>query len=402
MQQCFGGGFATGLAGNYTFTAATNWNEEAITTNGGNNFTSSWTQSAPRSEGLYQHYLDATNGAEAILGPLSFPAVPADPFGPKGLNKAGVNFENPTYASGDLMIGGVVNVAGLNNSRGFAATNPIVPTYALLIVPDPLTENLNTPRFETNIDRVYQTLIANLVPANHIKVFYGAAPGKQTPGGTPIDGAATYKNLSEVVMPAGSNLFVYTTGHGGSVDRTGAVAIYTRVANSADVKVYTLPANSFVGADGGPVVSENDKLKIQFTSRASNLDHVRISLTNSALGGPTLDLGELVLESTPDTDLSDIFGPSYYYDISVPLLQLEALWSPGVPLDFTLSNIPDIDFSASDSFITSVTFDDFGDTWSVGVTSVPEPSTLVMMALGGALLIFQMRPKRGAAPNRES
>ena len=103
MQQCFGGGFHAGMNAalggvkNYTFTAATTWNElawnqstyalvgakSAATITSVDNFTRAWNQSIPRNEGLYQHYLDATAGAAA---------APLSPPSPGILSHPGVRF----------------------------------------------------------------------------------------------------------------------------------------------------------------------------------------------------------------------------------------------------------------------------------------------------------------------
>ncbi len=132
MQQCFGGGFAQGMQtwlDQYTFTAATNWNELANNAVDPKNpaslrnFTASWVQSLPRGGGMYQHYSDAVNGAAAD-GPK--PAVSPDPYGLFGdlrkLRKG--SFENPSFASPDALLGdGTINVNGTNNARELNSNN---------------------------------------------------------------------------------------------------------------------------------------------------------------------------------------------------------------------------------------------------------------------------------------
>ena len=72
----------------------------------------------------------------------------------------------------------------------------------------------------------------------------------------------------------------------------------------------------------------------------------------------------------------------YTYDISVPLSLLDSVWTPGSLLDITLDGLSNAD--AYDSLISAISFNDYGDSWAVGV---PEPSTLALVWLGGLILL---------------
>lgn len=396
MQQCYGGGYAPGIESalaQYTFTSASNWNETSLNSDAGDNFTSSWNQSFPRSEGFYQHYQDATNGAAAIAGPPAFPAVTADPYGPSGAlrNVARRSFENPLYASPDAPVGGKPNGAGANNARKV----PSADQYAVLIAAQVLTNGANTPRFRNNIDLIYKSLIKAKVPANHIIVLYGAkGANAETVGGTPINGQATLANIENALsggfglygnikgqkslgMPPDdmANLFVYTTGHGRSWDTNGGVGKYTKKVNGTlatsdlDITIDDMPANDFTAADGTD--SNVGDIDLQISTPATNLAGVPVFLDGA-------DVGTLASDLAPEVDLTPMIGPTDSYDLSVPLALVNSDVSAGLPLNLELDDLPDSD--SYDSLVSAVSFNDYGDDWSVGI-SVPEPASLGVLAV---------------------
>ena len=398
MQQCFGGGFAQGMQAainQYTFTAATNWNELALNTPvGSNNFTSSWVQSFPRSEGLYTHYLDATNGAPAAGGN---PAVTADPYGPAGASRTAKYFEDPSYASPDPLVAGNPDPAGANNSRDVVATNQ----WAVLMAPSPLTNGVDTPRFGVNIDRVYDSLLT-LIPANHIIVLYGSnAANTATAGGTPINGPGTlaniqnalqngtglYGNITGQTNPGNPNntshLFVYTTGHGESWTKLGGAA--AAAPGNLTITVATKPANGFTDSAGTDSNLGTVDLEIAFPS------HINSAGVTAIVDGNIVPLPIVDEGSLPLTDLSPIIGtPSlFYWDVPVPLSDLNAI-SPGAPdtIEFTGSGL------TASSLVSAVTYNDYGDSWSVGIQSVPEPTTLALLATGLPAVFFFRKCRR--------
>ncbi len=400
MQQCFGGGFSPGMQASinqYTITTATNWNELALNTptNPVNNFTSSWNQSFPRSEGLYQHYLDATNGAAAA--PPN-PAVVADPYGPNGASRTAMWFENPTFASPDALVAGKPNPNGPNNGRDIVANNQ----WAVLYAPQVATSSTNpapAPRFGQNIDAIYQSLLT-LIPANHIIVLYGNnAANTMTPGGTPINGPATlanfqnasrngtglYGNITGQTAPgnpnAQSHLFVYTTGHGGSWTAPGGTVIANPIGVD-DIKVTAKPANDFTDVNGSNSNVGNLSFEIAFASHVST-SGVSIKFDGTTLG-PISDEG-----TSPLIDLSPMIGTSFYWEVNVPLSLLT--------LNFGLPDNIEIDgLSSGAGLVSAVTYDDFGDAWSVGIQSVPEPTTLTLQvtALASLATVFLVRSRK--------
>lgn len=398
MQQCFGGGFAGGLNTSinlFTMTAAANWNEYAW--NSGNaqvgysNFTQSWVTSFPRPEGLYTHYLDATNGAAAT----TFPQVPPDPFGPNGGNRnvAKGYFENPVFASPDpTLAGGAVNPAGTNNGRDVVVPN----TYALLMAPSNLSNGVDTPRFNVNISRVYNALLGIGIPANQIIVLYGNN-AVNTQIGCPVNGPATLANIvnaskngtglygnvagqnAPTAPNANSHLFVYVSGHGSSWDQTGAKGKATTAVNpgtgKVDVTVDDMPVTTLTDQEGSD--SGVGTMDLQLYSPATDLAGVNLSINGVVVGS-------LLSDPNPQDDLSNIIGSTNTYDVPVSLSQFSLLWNPGDPLTVSLeNNLPDPD--AVDNLISAVSFDAYGDTWSVGVT-VPEPAVGVLLLAGLACM----------------
>lgn len=402
MQQCFGGGFAPGMntaITQYTFTSASNWNELAWNTTpaGGavQNFTNSWNMSFPRTEGLYLHYTDAVSGAAAVVGPPARAAVTADPFGPSGAsrNVAKKEFENPVFASPDALAGGNPNPAGANNARDVKTTD----TYAILLAPSPLTKGADTPRFQTNIDRIYNSLRGISIPANHIIVLYGSnAANTMTSGGTPINGAATldnivnaakngaglYGNITGQTSPgnpdAAAHLFVYTTGHGNSWDQTGAKGKAGASVNpgksKVDITVDDMPATDFSDSDGSD--SGIGLVDIELSSLAPDLAGSDVSIN----GAP---IGTLLPNPIAENDLSNIIGSTFTYTFSVSLSMLDAIWDPGTPLTIGLDNLADPD--GYDTLVSAVSFNDYNEDWAVGV--VPEPATLGLLSLAGLALL---------------
>lgn len=423
MQQCYGGGFAPAMQAaitNYTFTAATNWNELAYNTPAGvllSNFTSAYNTSLATKKGMLPHYNDA-NGT--------------DLYGPSGANyKAAANpkvFEDPSYASPDNAVGGP------NNTRDLVTTPGAANIFALLIVPN--NTGAGSSRFGTNINRIYKTLVGTLkVPANQICVLYGGSNlNSMTPGSitgaasVPINGKATVANITAAsagtglfgnvtgqtapaIPPsfaAGSDLFMYSTGHGNSISVAGGVGRATKAVNKVesparmaaafatqqspgggtlDITLNTMPSNDFADENGSD--ASDGTVDLQITSSASDLGGLPVTLDPGTPESFTIP-GALTLESLPDTDLSPILDTTNYYDIPVDLDQLNSVLDSGLTPVVEVDGITDSDVdSFGDELASSVTFDDYGDTWTDLV--VPEPASLGLMAVGGLALLGRRR-----------
>jgi hypothetical protein len=383
----------------YTFTAATNWNELPLNApvSPVENFTRSWNQSYPRNQGLYKDYFDATNGA-GILPP--HPAVDADPYGPMGARRTAKYFENPSYASPDALVGGAPDLKGTNNSR----KTPFMKTdmkneWAILYAPQ-VTEkvdgaNVVTPRFGQNIDRIYNSLTTKLDP-NHIVVLFGNNAGNtRTDGGTPINGEATLMNLQTAVTgtglfgkfngqtspgkpDSGDQLFVYTTGHGDSWTNPGGTVIANPVSDK--IKVTEKPANGYTDSAGSDSGSGNLDFEIAFPTHVSIAG---VTITFDGMGvGPITDEG-----TSPMIDLSPMIGPANYWDVPVPLSLLNSSANFGSPDDIEIDGLP-----SGASVAEAVTYDSYGEAWSVGLEPVPEPTTLALLLTASAA-VFLMRAR---------
>lgn len=385
MQQCFGGGFAPGMQAaisKYTFTSASHWNELANNAEspaqGLRNFTHSWINTFSRGESLYLRYQEAVNGAAEDL---PRPAVPPDPYGPSGPLRTIGRFENPVFASPDALSGGKISPSGPNNSHDVIATNG----YALLMAPSNLTEGVDTPRFRANIDRVYFRLVGAGFEPNHIIVLYGDdAANHNNLAGAPVNGPATlaniinaaklgtglYGNVDGQTAPANpdanSHLFVYTTGHGDSWTASGGFAKATVAVNEThvNVDVSDMPANAFLDNDGSD--SGIGTIDLQITSTAADLIGGLVSLNGTPIGS-------LLSDPIPQNPLDDILGTSpYYYHLPVSLSQFDSLTSPGAPLQLQFDHLPLA--NAVDTLFSSISFNNAGDNWAVGVVAVPEPA----------------------------
>jgi hypothetical protein len=394
MQQCFGGGFAPGFAAaiptatvpksGYTLTAATNWNQTAINTGAGatlQNFTNSYNQSlsAQASAGMYNHFLQAINGYPPVGStppppPLSI--VTPDPFGPQGAsrNVAKEDFEDPTYASPDALVGAPPgpNPLGTNAVRDVTALN----WFAVLLAPDPT--GAGNARFATNIDRIYNTLRTN-IPAKDIVVLYGNTAGTATTaGGTPINGSTAVANIQAAMSGTlfadrpnvDSHLFVYTTGHGNSWTKPGG----TVITNSGKLRltVTQKPGNGFRDASGSDSGVGTIDMEIAFPSN-ENPAGASILYNGVPLSTP-IDEG-----LAPITDLTGMIGTSYYWDVQVPLSLVNS--SISAPTD----QIEIDGLSSGAALPTAVTYNNYDNAWSVGLT-VPEPGTLSLLAIGS--LVF--------------
>jgi hypothetical protein len=433
MQQCYGGGFAPNFQAaisNYTFTAATTWNETAnVTTTKG--FALSWNQSLPRSnEGMLMHYNDATNGAAAVVGPPAYGAVTADPFGPSGASRMGNFYEDPIFTSPDNAPGGANNIRNLYTTPG---PNNV---YALLIAPNPTgVDGVIQP----GITALYNTLLNTVkVPANQICVLYGNNAANTFVSGIPVNGPANVANITAASTVTGglfgdinayasnakqtappaptlankSDLFMYSTGHGNSLTVNGAVGKATIAVNpgpsgsvkpqvvgsgsgSLGITVNVMPANNFTYASGADT-DDGSTVDLQLTSSAppGDLSGLPISLDGQSLG-------LLNFESTPDTDLSPALGNTYYYDVQVSVDMMNAILDS--PSDQAIYPNPfiEVDSISSSDLLTygdylasSVTFDEdggplgsgqTGDSWTD--TIVPEPATLGLIALASLTLL---------------
>lgn len=411
MQQCFGGGFAKGMQqflDEYTFSAATNWNEMAHNNwveqepASLRNFTASWVQGMPRGEKMYHQFANAVYGAAAD-GPK--PAVKPDPYGPAGnLRKLTTgSFENPTFASPDpAHFPGRVDLQGPNNGRQLTLDNN---QWAILMATQP-----NHRRFSTNIKRVYDALRVG-VPANQIIVLYGdSAANTTTPDGTPINGPMTRNNFFSATSrgPAGklfgsirglgeqgipdqiiatpgenSRLFVYNTGHGSSFTLDGARRMDTLEDNRARFRVDAMPGNGFVNADGD-APSDGDTTSfvgLQFSTQAPLNPGVTVAINGTGIGSLFDD------NMSPATDLTPFLGNLYNYSIDVPLSFFHS-FPIGSPFDIELDNL----VSAYDSLVSAITFNNYGDAWSVSVKSIPEPSHIALLVSGlMTICVFQRR-----------
>jgi hypothetical protein len=405
MQQCFGGGFASGidasLAGvkGYTFTSASNWNEyaqnahfytavphSAATLSAVNNFTRAWNDSFPREEGLFTHYTDSVLGAPEDMGPPPYSAVPQDPFAFGGVfrNLALKTFENPTYASPDPTVLSFPNPMAPNNSRDIEADNQ----YAVLVSWEP-----DRPRFDVNLNRIYASLRHIGIPASHIVVLSAGATTAAIPNmgplaAIPVTGPATEKNFKDAIAgalfppaeapDADSQLFVYNTGHGGSLDARGAKAKATVAVNPGPPKklqviandALDLPATAFTDADGD--ASNIGDIRLQITTRTplDNLDllgGVSVAINGTPIGVLSISIAPL--------DLTPVFGTGFYYEVQAPLSFVNSL-SPG-PVTIDLDNM--FNSSVYDGLVTAVTFDAYRDTWSIGVDPIPEPAAVALV-----------------------
>jgi PEP-CTERM motif len=88
----------------------------------------------------------------------------------------------------------------------------------------------------------------------------------------------------------------------------------------------------------------------------------------------------------PAVYLNDVIGNSYPYDFSVPLSFINLL-DAGSPLEIELHNLTSA--SAYDGLVSAVTFNDYGDNWSL--LAVPEPATWVLLVSGLAIAIVLRR-----------
>jgi hypothetical protein len=395
MQQCFGGGFAKGMQtwlNQYTFTAATNWNELALNKlfappRGVDNFTRSWVQTLPRREGFYQRYVDAIEGATA--SPPN-PMVDADPFGPMGIWRSEVEgeFENPSFASADARRF-PPDPNSANNGRDLAYNNQ----WAILIATQP-----DHPRFSANIKRVYDGLrgLSTPIPSNHIIVLYGdSAANTTTPDGTPINGPISRENffksasggnakgnlfgsikgLGDMGIPdqtpatpdATAHLFVYNTGHGNSFTLNGAQRAVTDGTNRFAIRVDALPTNGFIDIDGDapPDGDTTSFVDLQISSRTPLNAGVGVTINGTGVGLLNDD------NTSSAIDLTYFLGSTYEYNVSVPTSFLNSI-STEAPIDITLENVA----SVYDGLIAAVTFNSYGDAWTVSL--VPEPATIVL------------------------
>jgi len=321
-------------------------------------------------------------------------------------------FESPVYASPDPLAAGAINPAAANNSRTMTqvAANP---TYAVLVA----FSATNDDRFVLDLERQYTTLLSDGIPANHIAVLYGdgtvkqlgsfssiAAANRQPNFGglygaaftMPVTGAASSANVTSALnggwaaigaglvnVPAGANLYLYVTGHGGSVN-VAAAPIATNAAGSSVITTLTL--------SGPPNPTPTTTLQI-----ASNGPLPASILGDSVMVDGNLLPTDLTADATPFDVSSFIPGavliPSlYYYSVSVPqsyyAMNGDGTYSLGLQGSTS-------DISAFDSSIAAVTMLDGSaslgasrdvDTYT-DVVVVPEPSTIQLLFVGSATLL---------------
>jgi hypothetical protein len=223
----------------------------------------------------------------------------------------------------------------------------------------------------------------------------------------PVDGAVSLPNITSLLNgkgwddlglaepPAGANLYIYTTGHGGAVNIGQAVPVVTNNAQGTAVI-------STVTLKGPPNPAPKTTLQIASNSL----------LSASILADDVIVDGNLVPSTlTPDTTpfdistLPDVGGePLYYYDVSVP----QAYFNMSGDGTYTLglqesgsSSLSDLD-QFNESLVAVTMLDDDASTGSSGdvdtytdLVAVPEPSTMaLLMFLGGALLPHGRRKRR--------
>jgi hypothetical protein len=400
MQQCFGGGFAAGMDAtlrNYTLTTAANWNEFALNDTAPplDNFTRAWTDSLPRSEGLYQHYLDATRGAAATA---TNAAVVQDPYAAGGRlfqmpTKSA--YEDPLFASPDRL---AVGQPQPNNTRDITGANQFVVLFAPQITDQRGNAGAVQPRFGENIDNMYAALRSIGVPANQIIVLYGnkAKNATTSSGKTPINGPATLENFSNATAlgkdlygdlllqkaprapTANDHLLVYTTGHGDSVTRVPTLVANATTNKNAKLLLLlpqaTQPVNSGTNQDGGVSNAGMMNLEVAF-SRYVNPTGVTLKFDGQNLGSP------LDEHTSPLDDLSPMIGAAYYWDVQVPL----SLFDTNLGASATI----EIDgASTAANSAKGITYDFYGDSYSVVATPTPEPATIVLFGTGLATMLL--------------
>jgi hypothetical protein len=427
MQQCFGGGFAWNMQGSvavtahkgYTFTSAAAWNEfawnngtpsansNAAALTGLRNFTSSWLASFARPEGNYLHYLDATKGAPAAtIGGVTYPAVPQDPYTNGGDRYSAANrrFESPTYASADPLKAGAVDLRGPNNSHQIIGN---ANQFAVLAAFSP-----NQDRFAANIERVYNQLIAEGVPAKNIAIVYGGMARGQLPAfpglgltGALNDGpntlanfqnlvagnAATWLGFSGNVPNANSNLFVYTTGHGTGFRPNGTAL----AAANPGTPLAPGAADAQFAMQYSPDAYDNPMTTLQISTKAP------ISAAQLAADQVTIDgyaVGTLSPSTPPATDdVSEYVGSTYTYTLQFASVD-DISSVNGSPVLIDIAGLTSGLNSLTNNAVVAVTLDDGDGTYITTVASVPEPPALVLFATGLLGLFGLARHRLGRGP----
>lgn len=424
MQQCFGGGFAWNMQGSvavtahkgYTFTSAARWNEYAWNTGTPTansnaaaltalrNFTNSWTVSFPRPEGNYLHYLDATKGAvAATIGGVNYPAVPQDPFtnGGDRYSPANRRFESPTYASADNLKAGAVDLRGANNSHQIMGN---ANQFAVLAAFNP-----NQDRFAANIERVYNQLVADGVPTKNIAILYGGMARGLLPAFPGLglasvlnDGpntlanfqklaagdAATWLGFSGNVPNAGSNLLLYTTGHGTAFRPNGTALVGVNPGTPPGVDATDAKYAMQYSPDpySNPMTTLQISTKAPISAALLAADHVMID---------GIDVGTLS-PATPtlDTDVSEYVSSTYTYSLQFPSID-DAPSVDGSPVMIDIDGLTSGLNSLTNNSVVAVTLDDGDGAFITTVAAVPEPSALVLLATGLLGVFGLARPVRG-------
>ncbi len=145
-----------------------------------------------------------------------------------------------------------------------------------------------------------------------------------------------------------------------------------------------MPANGFVDADGNLPADDDTTsfVDLQISTRTPLNPGVTV-MVNGTFVGSLLDNS-----ASPQTDLTPFIGATYNYDVPVGLSYLDS-FSAGSPVDIELDNLT----STYNDSLAAVTFNDYGDAWSVSL--VPEPATwaLFVCALATAS-VFRRRMRR--------
>jgi hypothetical protein len=86
------------------------------------------------------------------------------------------------------------------------------------------------------------------------------------------------------------------------------------------------------------------------------------------------------------SDRSGIPGRIWLWISPVPLSDIDETTNNGSPLDIEIDGLSSGDNSQfEDNVVSAVTFDDYGDDWSVGI--VPEPAALASISLSSFILL---------------
>jgi hypothetical protein len=144
-----------------------------------------------------------------------------------------------------------------------------------------------------------------------------------------------------------------------------------------------MPGNGFVTADGNapPVGDTTSFVGLQFSTQTPLNPGVTVVINGTSIGSLLDD------NVFPETDLSPVLGTLYNYRVDVPLSFFQMF-----PISYSLNIELDNVASVYDSLVSAVTFNNYGDAWSVSVRSIPEPSHVALLVCGlMTVCVFQRR-----------